>query len=414
MRTLLMTNNTSVLTGLNQAAQSRMQLNISRANLLPSLNLSAAIGTGFSLSSITALLPFLLPSNWYNVDVAEKNLAATGFGFYVTELNELAIVYSLYQNHVNDTSILEAYKKIANNFVLIQDYVKARVLAGTESKTALALAETNTQNAIGQVHSAQELLAQDDATLRQTLGLSLKTNFAIQTHYMQPIAAENMSPQQVFNKIFNASPEYQQVQSLIAAAKAQKLATSWSWLGGAAAQANRPNGGGSGYTVVGAGTIGLSPSLFPQIEMVQLNVNQLAIQQKEIELQISYLIESSLASIHQAADQVANYTQAETTADQAFANILDQYGKLANIGIDSLNLAANTVQTVALNRIKSQMDLDNQRITFNRLMMTDEFSKVKPCKLKTGETPNPFSGFFGGLFGGADDTQKSVDELCKN
>src|SRR4051812_30110387 len=69
LRSLIVHNNFGEMTQLNLIHQAKDTVDQARGRLLPSLNLGAIIsgitaGPAFALTSISFLLPFLLPSNW--------------------------------------------------------------------------------------------------------------------------------------------------------------------------------------------------------------------------------------------------------------------------------------------------------------------------------------------------------------
>jgi hypothetical protein len=52
------------------------------------------------------------------------------------------------------------------------------------------------------------------------------------------------------------------------------------------------------------------------------------------------------------------------------------------ISLVELLQTTNSLTTALANRVTAQSSLDNQRIALHRVMLTDQFSTVAPCKIK--------------------------------
>ena len=420
LRIRLLEGDTSIMIGMNQVVSSKVQVASTSAALLPSANISAGLGPSFFLQSFSVLLPFLLPSNWANLSASEANLAATGFGYYALELNEMANAYTIFQTIVNDMDAHDVYVNIYNNYQKIQDFVQSNVDARIELPVDLDTAKANTRNAQGLVRHADELIAQEIASVRMMLGIyDLDTKFEFDRTHMAALAAESSSAQSILDNTYAKSPERAQMLSLIQAAKAQKISAAFSFLTNAQIAFGGSGTGSGGITsfnnAQGSGSAQLSFTIFPLVQQAQVQIEQYQIRLKQVRLQEGQLVESSLHSTRDAAAQFDFYSKAEANAQSAFNDTLTQYQ--AHVGdLDHVNIANNTLQTASLNRVSAQLDLDNQRITLTRELIAGQFANIRSCRLAGGAAPNAFTGFFSNVAGifSLEANKLSIDQLCKN
>lgn len=423
LRIRLMNGDVSIMIGMNQVVSSKVQVASSSAALLPSFNVTASLGPSFFLQNFAVLLPFLLPSNWANLSASESNLAATGYGYYALELNEMANAYTIFETLVNDLDARDTYEKLYKNYANIQQYVQTNVDARIELPVDLDTAKANTQNALGLLRHADEIIAQQIAAVRMMLGIyDLNAKFEFDRTHIAPFAAEDSSAQTVMDRTYYKSPERDQMLSLISAAKAQKISAAFSWLTNA--QVAFGNGSGSGNGAIssfnnpqGSGSAMLSFTIFPLVQQAQVQIEMYELRLKQVRLQEGQLVESSLHSTNEAAAQLGHYKKAEADAQSAYDNTVSQFQ--AGVGtLDHVNLANNTLQTASLNRISAQLDLDNQRITFGRELIADEFSKIRSCRLAdhSKDPGQAIKGFFSSAVGifSLDANKVSIDDVCKN
>ena len=418
LRIRLLNGDTSIMLGLNQLYMSKVQVASSQAALLPSLNLTAALGPSFLISSFTVLLPFLLPSNWANLSASEANLAATGYGYYALELNEMANVYAIYEAIVNDMDIRDAYVKVYNNYNEIYTVTNAQYSAGAAQHSDLKTALTNVTNAQGLVRHADEIIAQELSQIRLILGIpDLDAKFEFDREHMAKLNAEGLSAQTILNSTYFKSPERDQMLSLIKAAQSQKISAAFSFLNNAAVSFAPSAGGGvsSFNSPQGGVGAGLSFTIFPLVNQAQLQIEQYQIRLKQVRLQEGQLVESSLHSTRDAVAQVDYYTQAMNAADAAFADIMTAY-RIGTATLDHADLANNAVQTATLNLAAAQLDLDGQRVTLARELIVGQYAAIHGCHVGSSSAGNPVVGFFSDVAGifalGAN--KVSIDQVCKN
>src|SRR5665213_794938 len=220
LRKLLINDSNSVLSGLNNVYQAKESVNISRGNLLPSISLTGALSaaSGFGLSSVTAFLPFLIPSNWANLGQTENQYAAIGASFYMAELNSYASAYALYITILSDQQNLIAAQAQAKIAKQIEDITVVQNQLGSASIGDLRSAQSATLSARTSALRLEQLLDSEISSFRLMLSLPEKPLVFTSVH-LPPLPAEKLSLQKVFDATFERSPEVRQIHYLIDSAK---------------------------------------------------------------------------------------------------------------------------------------------------------------------------------------------------
>lgn len=415
LRTLLLENNNSIMVELNQLQQAKDSLSVARGNLLPSINLGAIISTAanpaFIMSSISILLPFLVPSNWFNLAASRHELEAEKASYYLLQLNAYASAYGLYETIVTDMDLLEILQTKYNNLKNIHDTLQTQSdLVGNVSQQDINNAAAQAQIAYVSMLQLDELVNKTEKpSLGRALGLPIATDFVIEPTHVGPSVDETQDLQKIAEKALALAPETIQLKELEAAAKDLKWSKIFSFLTGASLSTSLSSRPGSSFTPINIGTSSnLGFSYGPNVQLSNDSIKQVKLRQEELSLEENFLVESSVGSLHSAAEQLAVSTQAEQSLNDSYALALQQYD-LGLTDILHVFTAQNDVTNASVIRVKSQMDLDNQRISLHRMMLTDQFAKISGCHLDAKNLDK--GGLFGHLFGhkGSND----VDAACK-
>ena len=114
MAAQLFNKNSSILLGINRVHQSKDELNIARASLLPSLNLStllySSMSSTFTVSAVEVLFPFLVPGNWIKLKESKYLYKAQLKATQTIQLNTLASALSVYSSILADRNLLSVYQ----------------------------------------------------------------------------------------------------------------------------------------------------------------------------------------------------------------------------------------------------------------------------------------------------------------
>ena len=415
IRSRLVEGDTSVLASLNQIYQAKEEVRKARGNLLPGLGLSATVGgrPNFELSAVNVLLPFLLPSNWHALEASKHQLAANGYAYHLVALNDYAAALSLYSQVMGDTALRSVYKKQYTNLQTVAEIVEDQVTVGTATRADLAQAKAQVQLALVQISQVDELIAQEKAAIRRMLGLSLDTELEMTTQHFARIEEEKLSAKRLFERIHESSPEQRQIESLIEAAKSAKFTTVWGFLSGSSLNVSTNFGSSSSFgSLTQTSSVNLGFGLFPAIQISHLNIAALKIRKQEISLEQASVVESALASVQEAREQVNYAGQAKDNYEVAFNAELDKF-RVGQTDLLNVFLVSNNATAAAATYVRSLADLDVQRVTLNRVLLRDEFAKIPTCRLGGAEKSGGIFGFLKGIFGKKKSRYASIDEMCK-
>lgn len=423
LRKRLFRDNLSVITGLNSVYQAKEQVNLARANLLPSVSLNGGVSglaaggaPSFGFANISFLLPFLLPSNWFALDAFEHQLAATGYAFNLVVLNQYASAYSVFNIIIGDMELLRVYERQYQNLKLVRDTVAALVQAGLASQTDLAKANGEASNAAAQVAKAKEVIARERATISRLLGIYSSKKIQFEEVHPAPLAGEDGDHLRILKAVYPKTPEALQIRSLQAAAESATWTRVFGFLGGATLNMET---GGNGYSQAfagvtefgAAGSANVGFTLIPSIRLGSLNQDLMAIREREIRVEMSSVLEATIGSLAFAKAQLKAATDSEASFKKAFEGELALYQAGQSV-LQNVLIMANRIADSALMKTLAQINVDNLRVTLSRTMITGQFEQIPKCRMTGRESAGggPF-GWIEDLFSG-ESSRISVDQLC--
>lgn len=413
LRTLLMARNVGIAIALNEVQQSKAQVAQARGNLLPSVNLGSVISSGpsFMLTSVSFLLPFLMPSKWMDLNENTHLLKAQGTSYYLAQLNGYASAYSVYATTVGDMQLRETIYQQYETFKAIEDKLRLPAEVGIIRMEDYLQAQAQAQLALVQVSQLDELIMREKASVRQMLGLELDQEIVFEPLHIAASPVESMSPRDLLEKVHESSPESAQMASLITAAQYNKWSQGFGFLNGSSLGASRPSTGGAFGSVTQTGSVNLGFGYFPALELSNLHIEQLRLRKKELRLDQAELIETTLGALAEAQKQYTAATQAEENLRKVYDAEYMRY----QVGMtDILNVlqAGNGVTSAAVNKVKSATALDTLRISLHRLMVSDEFSNIQKCEIER-RSSGGIRGKLGRIFN-PDKNKVSLDQICGN
>ena len=426
LRTQLLEGNIAVLDGLNQVYQAKALVNLERTKLLPSINLglggSASDPVSFALSNVAFLLPFLLPSKWFDVRKSVHLLEAEGDSFYILQLNQFASIYSLYATVVGDLSIYNVVKQQVANHQKIQDLLEEKdKFLGSVIATDLAKARAQTKFSLQQLSQMDVLIKQERAALRQALGLSLETDIQfIATQVPAPDLQSMDSLQKIIDLSLAIAPENRQIEALIAANKSDKWSKVFGVITGAtiSGQSSPPMGSeprhGAFDKLNYNATIGIGFSYLPAIRLNQHTSRQLELRKIELRLEHSRMLESTMAALSEIEKQIQLVSEAEQEYILTYQQQLKKYS-FGTTDLLHVVSAQNDITAASLARVKAQLDLDHLRISRHRILLSDQFKEIKNCDLRIKAQKTSEKGFFkwlGEIFS-PNRSQKTIDQVCR-
>lgn len=413
LRSLLMSRNVGIAIALNEVQQSKAQVAQARGNLLPSINLGSVISSGpsFMLTTVSFLLPFLMPSKWLDLTENTHLLKAQGTSYYLAQLNGFASAYSIYATTVGDIQLRDTIAKQYETYKAIEDQLRLPAETGMIPMEDYLQAQAQAQLALVQVSQLDELIMKEKASIRQMLGLSLDQEITFEPLQIAASPVEELSPQELLDKVHETSPETAQINSLITAARYNKWSKTFGFLTGSSLGVSRSPAGGSFSDVTQTGSLNMGFGYFPGLEMSQLHIEQLRLRKTELRLDQAQLIETTLGSLTEAHKQLV----AATLAEENLRKVYDAEYLRYQVGMtDILHVlhAGNSASGAAVNRVKAATALDTLRISLHRLMISDEFENIEKCDIQR-RSSGGITGKLGKIFN-PDRDKASLDQICGN
>lgn len=381
LRERILSENISVLSSLNKVITAKEEVNRARGALLPSLNLNfaaAANPVSFLLSTVNALMPFLLPSNWFNLSESKRNFEAEAEAFNITQLNVLASAYSTAATVATEQEMLLIYQKQQQNQRQLQKLVGEQYQAGLVTKDELARTSSQLNLTSIQISRTRELIGKEVATLRQMLSLSLETEIQLQGFEVPSSVAEGQDIGVLLEESLRVSPEMAQIRKLIEAGKKRVGKQSFSVFSGASLVGASVGAQSAFSNITGQAGLSFGGTTLPSIKLAKLNVEQLQLRQVEIRQSQTQALESSLSSVREATFQVDQAIQAERSLTQVSDSTLQKY-KAGILDLQSVLLVQDSLTQASLARLNARVNLNNVRVSLHRLMHTDQFAQVQPC-----------------------------------
>jgi multidrug efflux system outer membrane protein len=411
LRQLLLRDNISVLESLNSVYKANEQVAAAHANLAPSISIAPALsGSTFGIGGITFMLPFLAPSNWYNLDLTKHQLAASGYAFYLVELNEYASAYTLYLSMLADQEIEQNQQIHYGNVEQIRKFVESQVKLGQADQADLdqATAVSELQHA-SLLDFEDNINSEERLAFAKVLGFDLGKKYYLEDFHPTELPEETADPRSVLATMFRRSPEELQVESLLAAARDATWSAQFSFLGGGAPSMNLAYDGNP-FTVTGTSP-GFGIGLFPQVELGRIAQRDLELRSRQIYLEEQKLIGSTLGKLGAAKREFVDAEKAEGDARKAYVAIQNKFAH-DKASLNDVTGASDLVIEASITRIKTRLKLDTQRVNLARFLLSREFAQIPNCHL---DRMAPEGGPFGWLerIFSPEKVRASVDELCR-
>lgn len=404
LREMILNRNVGVQLSMNQVQQAKTQVNIARANLLPSLNLGSLISNAgsFLLNTVSSLLPFLMPSKWLDLREQTVLLEAQSQSYYIAQLNTYASAYSLYLQVIGDMKLREALYRQYLILSSIEVQMRRPAETGVIPMEDYLQAKSQAQLAMIQVSQLDSLVKTEKATVRQMLNLSLDQELIFDRVSVSPSPAESATPQELLEPVHANSPESKQIDTMIRATYAGKWSKGFSIFSGASLGTQRGQDGSFGDLTATA-SMNFGFAYFPALELSNLNIQAFKLRKQQLKLEQAQLLETALGTMTEAHLQYNQASQAEENLTRVYETVQRQF----QVGMtDLLHVfsVAKDLNNAIVYRIKAQTNLELVRVNLHRTLITDQFAEIKGCKLRRKE---------GKFFDPDSKYQMSLDEACR-
>jgi len=417
LQSQLLSNNLDLIKALYAVHDAKDQVNIARANLLPSLNLGSLLnltGGGFILSSINFLLPFLVPSNWYNY-AAEKNLfQAEKIAYHAIQLNAYSSALALYFTLVADRQIQAIYQQQYHDLQDIFEMQKKRSTVGLVPISDLMQIQAQARMAGVKASQLAELNKQEIAAIRKFMSLPLETQIRLENSTManSPWEFENM--QATIDRANTVSVERAQIQYLIKAAQAQKWSKVFSIVNSPSIVGGSVGGHNANFDNMQAvGSMSFGFAQFPTYELNERRIKEIKLQDLELQEENTRIVEATIGSIEEARQQLDLATQAEVQMAQVYEIRRQDYEQGGGTLIDVLQ-ARNQMADASVARIKALLDVNLQRNTLHRTLLTASFSTIRGCNAARTPPVERKVGVIGRIVGKKPvESHQTLDRICR-
>ncbi len=362
---------------------------MSRTRLLPSVNLGMLIATvinpAFILQNVEYLLPFLLPSRWFDLAQAKHLSQAERVGFLTTELNIFASLDSLYYTVVSDLGAKDLLAEELKDTLVVENIVARSVEDGRASENDLNLAKSQTAMAYARLAKMEELIVEEVSELRNVLSLNLNTEISFDIVPSSISVLENHTIPQAAAAVLKVAPESQQIDFLLEAAASEKWSKVFSFISSSSIGSSS-GGASSGFENASAfknlearGMFHFSFEMFPNINMTNHNINELKLRKKELESELGKLMENTLGRLKFLFSRRAELERAEALMKTVFTTDKKRY-EIGELSLSDLVDSQGRLRQARLESVRVNTDLDLIRVTLHRMLVTDEFASIKGCE----------------------------------
>lgn len=383
LKVLLFEGNTAVLESLNQVHQAKEAVNIARGNLLPSINLGMLIQAMASPASMAGsaefLMPFLLPSKWFDYFQSKSLLEADKVALQLVKVNEYASTYSLYQTILSDDALANLMGEESKDLDQLADYVRRAYQLGLVS--ADDLNQANGRAGIAHVNwsKVQDLVHTEQAAMRHALGLDVDARISWVPSEVVPSEWEEKDLKEALAHASEQSLEATQIHHLRDAARHGTWSKIFGFLNSASVSANLGSGGGSGLGgIQWSGRMSIGFAYFPQVELSQLKEAELAIQERDIRLGITEVLEKILTSTLNAKQRLGMALDAQSSYEKVYQSFLQKY-KLGLTDLTQVLLARSSLQQASVEVLGARIQVALNRISLHRSMLTGQFTTIEGC-----------------------------------
>ena len=409
IRTQLLSKNISLLEVLNNVQNSKLNVSMARAKLLPSLNLGvllpALANPTFLLSSVSFLFPFLIPSNWIALKQQSELLESDKKSYKALQLNVLSSSLSLYFTLLNDQKVYKVFADQRDSLgILYSNLQKQSDVLGNVTSEDLGMASAQWEEAKLRVSKLQELLITEKASMRTLLALPLKSELNIEDINLPASEFESKSASEISIHSLEVSPELEQLSLLIKAAVAGKFAKIFGFISSASI-AGTYSGNISPFEGLKAGGgFSFGADTLVNIKIANNNIASIKLRSEQLKEENEKTAEILVGQIAEVKDQQNFSLKALQDRLMVFEGQKRQYA-LGLISLQTLLQTQVQLTDSYVANIKSELDLTMQRLTLMRLVIDGDFAKIKDC---AANVPSGHRTIFG------HDKGHSLDEVCQS
>ncbi len=409
LRTQVLSKNISLLEALRNVQNSKLNVSLARAKLLPSINLSvllpALASPTFLVSSVTFLFPFLVPSNWMVLKQQSELLESDKAAYDALQLNILSNSLSLYFTYLNDQKTQVIFSNLSETLGILYSRLKKQSdVLGNVSIEDLGMASAQWEESKIKSSKLLQLLIEEKAGLRTLLGLPLGSKMNIEDFDLSPSLYESKTVYEIADHSLKVAPESLQLDFLIKAATSGKFAKFFGFMSSATIFGTSFNNASPFSLLKTSGGFTFGMDNLVNFQIANNNIESVKLRMQQLKFENERTSEILVGEINEVKSQ-------QVMSGNALRDRLSVYNAQKReyaIGLISLQTLLQTQVQLTdsyVANIKSELDLKMQRLTLMRLVIDGDFSKIKRCK--TTLVPSRKTKIF------RRDKGNSLDEVCR-
>lgn len=382
-------------------SQAKDEIFAAKMKLLPTLNLSTLLSFSspyFLLSSASCLVPFLFPTNWFNLTSSQKTFDANRLGAEISILNLYATYLTLsYQVAADEKAVVALGEYLKS----LEEQFKSDDLSlswGIISEQDVLRSKLRVGNMKLRIKEVETTLATEKSALKRAFGIEPSDDIKINLPSLSNEGAfDDLTFTRAKEEMLSKALETTQMDLLIKSAKAKRNSSIFSFLTGCSS--NQTIGNSSTTTTTGPGT------LVPVNEVWSQNLPEVirnTTSGVSFEIGLGYV-----ANLKIAKDNIRDAELIRESAEDDLVYRLDQtlsaernYKEAQKLANDQRDISLRLLKQEQTNRnagsqeadvIKAEQDytealikneqisaaLYGHKITLDRLAMTGDFDVLK-------------------------------------
>jgi outer membrane protein TolC len=239
------------------------------------------------------------------------------------------------------------------------------------------MAEAQWQDSEFKVSKLEELLIGEKSSIRTALGLPLGTDLIIQKWELGPSRWENNLMGEIAKRALSISPEDEQLNHLLQAAKYDKFAKIFAFISNASMSSSSGSTNPFANMTTSIGFY-FGVDLVFDVKLASNNMESVRIRKEQLKQDDERLAETLVGQLVEIKKQ-REYTDSTLAAR---LTVYDAQKRQFDAGLITLQTLLQTqvlLEDAYINKVRSEEDLTLERITLQRLVIDGDFTKVKGC-----------------------------------
>jgi multidrug efflux system outer membrane protein len=397
-----LTSNQDMLQALNDLYRSKLNYSYARSRLYPSLNLAALAGSianpSFLISSVTTLLPFLVPSVWFDKASAKKQFQADQVAFRILQRDTLASALSLYLAIQRDERMLHQFQQDLEDLKRLERAIEIRHDFGAASDAELKLTRSARIQAELRVLDTEKYLIDQKGELSRAISVDPRREIILEDFEMGPVNGEDWSYEKLLDLVWTRMGARLQLRLIAQSRDYETWSRRFAFFGESSLSAHvmegdrLPRYSTKNLSINADFTISYSHAV-----AVQLANNN----EKAITLMTNELYEETEVTVRRFVANLRRLLLRKELAAENMSIVLDNF----HDQLEKYNLGAGAtfqdvinsrlgMQDAAVKLIDTSRDVDLARIVLSRWQSAGLFENVPAPNFSGPKAPEPEHGYY--------------------